>query len=543
MTWFEHNRQLQAPQGETFPFDIRHNSTCLEEAFIEDDGRLCLRISAEAGVINTGEVVYRHNSELVQVPLNCVHQDEHLTFWETHLTPPAFPLHYYFRLSTTTGQALLGATGLQASLPSAVWFCLEEAPNVNVPTWARGIVFYQIFPDRFARGSDALPADEPWGDEPTSTGFKGGNLSGITDRLDYLFDLGINAIWLNPVFKSPSNHRYDTTDFYSIDERLGSTEDLCKLVEQAHERGMRVILDGVFNHISEAHPFFIDVKEKGKASPYWSWFTVRRWPFQSRGDEDYATWWGHGHLPQLKMEHPDVRAYFIEVGTYWLEHTGIDGWRIDVAGEIPVSFWRHFRQAIKSVNPEAYLVAEVWGDARAYTQGDSFDATMHYPFRRAVLAFLRDELDATRCASYLNRLYYRLPRQVAEVQYNLLGSHDVSRIQHELGGDHQHVKMAMALQAAYPGVKALYYGDELGLPGEGDPDCRRSFPDVVGLQANTLYTYVRELSKMQRDHPALRLGEFKCYAEGKNRLVVERRLLQDSITLKLDRTGATITWT
>lgn len=310
----------------------------------------------------------------------------------------------------------------------------------------------------------------------------------------------------------------------------------------ARERGIRVILDGVFNHVSEAHPFFLDVKEKGEASPYWSWFNIRRWPFQGYGDDDYMSWWGHGHLPQLNLENPDVQTYFIEVGTYWLERTGVDGWRIDVAGEIPIPFWRRFREAVKSVNAEAYLVAEIWGDARAYTQGDSFDATMNYPFRQTVLAFLTGKLDAVRCASYLNRLYYRLPRQMAQAQYNLLGSHDVSRVQHELDSDLERVKMAMALQIAYPGVAALYYGDEIGLQGEGDPGCRKSFPDFLDNQASALQSYVKNLIKMRSDFPALRVGDLKRYAEGENGLIVERRFGQEKTSLKLDRASATVSW-
>lgn len=541
MTWSEHDRNLQSPQGCVFPFDIRHNPTRLEEAFIEED-HLCLRLNVEPGVIIAGEVVCKQGAELVQIPLRRVHQDEHLDCWETQLLAPLFPLHYYFRLKVTTGQLLYGATGLQASLPSEVWFYLNNAPSAEVPAWARGATFYQIFPDRFARSADALAADEPWDAEPTSSGFKGGNLKGITERLDYLVDLSIDAIWLNPVFESPSNHRYDTVDFYSIDERLGSTEDLRELVGCARERGIRVILDGVFNHVSEAHPYFLDVKEKGEASPYWSWFNIERWPFQGYGEDDYMSWWGHGHLPQLNLNNSDVQTYFLEVGTYWLEHTGIDGWRIDVAGEIPISFWRRFHEAVKAVKVDAYLVAEIWGDARAYTQGDSFDATMHYPFRQTVLAFLTGQLDAALCAIYLNRLYYRLPRQTAQVQYNLLGSHDVSRIRHELGGDLERVKMATALQIAYPGVAALYYGDEIGLQGEGDPGCRRTFPDSLSHQSYELRNYVKELTKKRRDSPALRIGSVKCYAEDNDNLVIERRSGQEKIVLKLDRANSNIFW-
>jgi cyclomaltodextrinase / maltogenic alpha-amylase / neopullulanase len=545
MNAYQRDRELQMPQGETLPYDVRHAPEAREDADRRDDGTVMLRLRVEAGVVQQAEVVLFLDEVPRCIAMTRRSADTHEEVWESDAIPSAPPLSYYFRMQTITGQALLGRTGLQASLPREARFRLEERDAATVPAWARGAVVYQIFPDRFARvegeGGSGAEAFEPWDAAPTSAGFKGGTLRGIVGRLDALAALGVDALWLNPVFRSPSNHGYDTIDFFAIEPRLGSFADLRDLVRGAHARGMRVILDGVFNHVSEAHPFFVDVAHRGPDSPYWSWFKVRRWPFGRHDEDHYAAWWGHAHLPELDLANPEVQAYFLEVGRSWIREADIDGWRLDVAGEVPLAFWRRFRDAVRTEKPDAYLLAEVWGDARPFVQGDTFDATMHYAFRRAVLEFLSGGLDAPACARHLSRLYHRLPRSAAEAQFNLLGSHDVSRVRHDLRGDAQLVALALAIQFAYPGIAALYYGDEVGLDGVGDPGCRAAYPWDRPV-AYDLRPLVTQLAAQRRAHPALRTGSLQCRARGDDALEIVRTLDGDVVTLLVDRAARRASW-
>ena len=540
------DRALQMPQGETLPYALRHDPGRREDADRSGQVGVVLRLRAEPGVVRSAEVVLFVDEAPRRVAMTLHLSDPHEEVWESEPAAVDAPFTYYFRLQTITGQALFGRTGLQASLPREARFQAEALTPLDVPSWARGAVFYQVFPDRFARGLDDGTSDtrglEAWDADPTSSGFKGGTLRGITERLDALATLGVDAVWLNPVFRSPSNHGYDTIDFFAIEPRLGSAADLRALVDAAHARGMRVVLDGVFNHVSDQHPFFLDVLERGADSPYWSWFTIRRWPVERRDDDHYAAWWGHGHLPELDLHHPDVQAYFLDVGRHWVRETGIDGWRLDVAGEVPLAFWRRFRAAVRAENPDAYLLAEVWGDARPFVQGDTFDATMHYAFRRTVQEFLRGALDATACARHLARLYHRLPRAVAEAQYNLLGSHDVSRVRHDLGDDVELVELAFAIQFAYPGIAALYYGDEVGLSGEGDPGCRAAYP-WHGPVPHDLRPLIARLSALRRAEPTLRHGDLHCRALDADALEITRALGDDTVTLIVDRASRSATWT
>lgn len=543
MNPFRQDRELQMPQGETLPYAFRHDPERREDADVRDDGRVALRLRAEAGVVERAEAVIFVEEAPLRVALTRRAADDHEEVWESDAIASATPFTYYFRIQTVTGQALLGRTGLQASLPTEARFRVAPGDPPEVPAWARGAVCYQIFPDRFARGdADADGDREPWDAAPTGTGFKGGTLRGIAGRLDALAALGVEALWLNPIFRSPSNHGYDTTDFFAVEPRLGSLADLRELVGAAHARGLRVLLDGVFNHVSDQHPFFVDVVQRGPDSPYWPWFKVRRWPFERRDEHHYAAWWGHRHLPELDLAHPEVQAYVLDVGRHWIREAGVDGWRLDVAGEVPVAFWRRFRAAVRAEKPDAYLLAEVWGDARPFVQGDAFDATMHYPFRRAVLEFLRGGLDARACGRHLDRLYHRLPRAVAEAQYNLLGSHDVSRVRHDLGGDAELVALAFAIQFAYPGIAAVYYGDEVGVDGAGDPGCRAGYPWDRPV-AYDLRELVSRLAARRRAEPALRRGTVRCRGLGADVLEIVRALDGDVVTLVVDRAARSASWT
>ncbi len=385
---------------------------------------------------------------------------------------------------------------------------------MTAPDWLQDAVFYQIFPDRFANGdpSNDPPNVHPWGAPPQITGFQGGDLRGVMQRFEYLLDLGITALYFNPIFLSSSNHRYNTYDYFRIDPKLGTLEDFRSLVNLAHRHGVRVLLDGVFNHCGRGFFAFADVLENGADSPYRDWFHIRRFPvdaFSPGKAQDYEAWWGFKSLPKFNTDTPAVREYIFSVARYWLEQ-GIDGWRLDVPNEIDDdSFWAQFRQVVKSVNPRAALIGEIWDIAPRWTDEAHFDGLMNYPVRKALLAYLNGEMGTQRFAEEIQAVVDAYPRRRLHAMYLPLGSHDTPRLWTLLGGDLEKVKLAFAFQFAFPGAPAVYYGDEIGLPGEADPDCRRAFPWDEAQWNRPLRAWVRRLIALRRESAALRRGAYR----------------------------------
>ena len=371
-----------------------------------------------------------------------------------------------------------------------------------------------------------------WDTLPTRENMFGGNLAGIVDKLDYIASLGVNAVYLCPIFKSNSNHRYHTVDYFEIDPVLGTLKDFDKLVKKAHKLGLRVILDGVFNHCSRGFFQFNSLMELGKNSPYVDWFHVHGWPLHAySGKPNYDCWWGYPALPKFNTDNPDVREYLFSVGEYWMKR-GIDGWRLDVPNEIDDdSFWQEFRRRIKAVNPEAYIVGEIWDEPSRWLQGDQFDGVMNYPLRRAVLAYLFDEKSIS-LAEFATRLREAFPKGRFGVQMNLLGSHDTIRLASLPCSNLQRVKLAFAILFFLPGAPCVYYGDEIGMIGGKDPDNRRAFPwdKLLEGQRKPIYNYIRELIELRNDSPVLRDGSLEIsYNVGRLELV--RTLGKKKMTL------------
>ncbi len=385
------------------------------------------------------------------------------------------------------------------------------------PAWVKDAVFYQIFPDRFCRSPryHAVGKFVDWNSKPTRENMFGGNLAGVEDRLKYIAGLGVNAIYFCPIFKSNSNHRYHTVDYFEIDPVLGTLEDFDRLVKKAHRLGIRVVLDGVFNHCSRGFFQFNSLMELGENSPYADWFHVHSWPIHAySGKPNYECWWGMPALPKFNTSNADVREHLFSVGEYWMKR-GIDGWRLDVPNEIDDdSFWQEFRRRVKAVNPEAYIVGEIWDDPSRWLRGDQFDGVMNYMFRKAVMAYLFDE-NPISTDEFCGRLQDAFPADRADIPMNLLGSHDTSRIQNQPCSDEARVHLAYALMFFMPGAPCVYYGDELGLKGGKDPDCRRTIPweNLKALQKNSVYQWILELIALRKQEDALRCGS----------LAVERR--------------------
>jgi len=468
------------------------------------------------------------------LPMTKRFSDVLFDYWQVAVRPPFRRLRYGFMLRSGRETVWYGENGFSRE-PFADAHGLFEYPFLHPgdvfrpPEWAKEAVFYQIFPDRFANGdpSNDPPGTEPWGGQPTPRSFFGGDLAGIIDRLDYLAELGVNALYLTPIFEAPSNHKYDTKDYRKIDPHFGDAETLRRLVAACHERGIRVVLDAVFNHCGAEFAPFVDVLEKGRDSAYAGWFHVREWPPAVRdGIPTYDTFAFVPTMPKLNTEHPKVRDYLLGVAEYWIETADIDGWRLDVADEVDHRFWRDFRKTVKRAKPDAYIVGEIWHDASPWLQGDEFDAVMNYLFADAVLDFFaKERIDAKQFADAIGSLLARYPDPVTEVAFNLLGSHDTPRLLTMCGGDKRRMKLAVLFQLTFPGAPCIYYGDEIGMTGGGDPDCRRCMIWDADRQDRDLFAHYRTLIALRRANSALRTGDFRFLRArpGDRRLVYERK--------------------
>ncbi|KST64896.1 glycoside hydrolase family 13 protein [Mastigocoleus testarum] len=412
--------------------------------------------------------------------------------------------------------------------------------QIQTPDWVKHAVFYQIFPDRFAKSQQTdgkllhNPSWEPWEAPPTLQGYKGGDLWGVIEQLDYIQDLGINAIYFTPIFQSACNHRYHTHDYYQVDPILGGNTAFRELLHAARQRNIKVVLDGVFNHASRGFFFFNDILENGPHSPWLDWFRIEGWPLAAyTGDSppNYVGWVGNRALPVFNHDNPEVQEYIMKIAEYWLK-VGIDGWRLDVPFEIKTpGFWEEFRKRVKAINSEAYIVGEVWGDSRQWLDGNQFDGVMNYLFTGPTIAFTAGDrvmreyvqgrdyevypaLSATEYANKIQELLKLYPWEIQLTQLNLLASHDTARLLTITGGDVASVELATLLLVTFPGAPSIYYGDEVGLPGGIDPDSRRGFPSNENWNQDILKIH-RELIALRNRYTCLHTGKYQVlFTEG-----------------------------
>jgi glycosidase len=377
-----------------------------------------------------------------------------------------------------------------------------------VPAWVKDAVFYQIFPERFANGDTSIdpPGTQPWGGTPTPRNYFGGDLRGIISRLDYVCSLGVTALYLNPVFASSSNHKYQTRDYMSIDPAFGDERVFKELVDSCHRRGLRIILDGVFNHTGVDFFAFADVKKLGAASKFRDWYFFHGFPVGSPRAPNYECWWSIGSLPKLNTGNPDVRRYLFDVTRHWTA-LGIDGWRLDVPNEIPHEFWIEWRGLVRSINPDAYIVGEIWGDGTPWLRGDQFDAIMNYRVRAACLEFFASRTSTVQTFdAALAAACREHPDEVNLAAFNLLGSHDTERFLTLCGGDEAMWKLGVLFLLTYPGTPCLYYGDEVGMTGGKDPACRGTMVWEPERQNLRLLEFTRRMIALRRDHAVFRRG-------------------------------------
>lgn len=386
---------------------------------------------------------------------------------------------------------------------------LREEEMFEVPQWAANKVVYQIFPSRFAT---TQPVDkELWYKAPiTPMDDLHGNLRGIIEHLDYIKDLGIDVVYLTPIFKSNSCHKYDTIDYYQVDPSFGTTEDLKELVQKSHERGMKVVLDAVYNHTGREFFAFQDILEKGEKSKYLDWYFIDELPPRGEWGEipNFKCFGYYGGMPKLNLKNPEVEKYITDVACYWIKECDIDGWRLDVGDEISHFFWKNFRKAIKAVKKDMLIIGEIWHYAGDFLEGDEWDTVMNYPFYLNLIDLLADEkINVSQFVQNLGYLKGRLNKKCYPLMWNLIDSHDTARFLHLCHDNKKKQHLAAAFQLLLPGMPMVYYGDEYAMPGANDPDCRRGMYWDEEYQDKEMYNWYKKLMQIRKAHACIVEGE------------------------------------
>ena len=445
--------------------------------------------------------------------------DECFEYYEANLQLPYNRICYYFKLEKGKEWTYYYADRFTKELPDRVvdgklidgrseyyqypFILRDEIPDV--PEWFKEAVVYNIFPDSFANGKCALQVrkkEQLLENGVTVKARLGGTLNGITENLDYIKKMGFNCLYLNPIFTAGEYHKYDVVDYYHIDPCFGTEEDFRRLVEDAHDRGMHIIIDGVFNHCSWRFFAFEDVVKNGEKSRYKSWFYDLTFPLRRPDDSDkipgYTCFAYERKMPKLNTSNREVQLYFADVGTYWIEKYHIDGWRLDVANEISREFWRIFRNAVKTAKSEAVLIGEVWENAHSWLKGDAFDSTMNYEFRRICMDYLADEQpDGITAAYEFEKMRLRYPDNIVRGQLNLLDSHDVPRFLSMCRGDGSLWKLGCILLILMPGVPSLFYGDECGMEGVLEEEYRQP---MLWERKDTFGDFICQIITIRNDY-------------------------------------------
>ena len=462
------------------------------------------------------------------IAMRRVAQDGCHDYYEAELELDLVCLRYFFELKDQDGRVCYYANcrfysdapddnDRMFDLPQT----LRETERFAVPKWAENKVVYQVFPSRFATSKDV--PDKIWYKTPMdrTTGL-GGDLKGIISKLDYLRDLGVDVVYLTPIFDSKSTHKYDTIDYYTIDPSFGTTEDLVELVDKAHALGLRVVLDAVFNHTAPEFFAFRDVEENWETSKYRDWYYCNGKPKRPKVPfvkPNYKCFSYFGGMPKLNLTNPETAQYCIDVALYWLRTAKVDGWRLDVGDEVSHYFWREFRKAVKAEFPDAIIVGEVWHYAADFLQGDEWDSVMNYPFLNACMDFVaKGEITATEYINDLGFLRGNLNNNCQSVMWNLLGSHDTARMLHRCGEDKRKMRLMAAMQLLMPGMPFIYYGD-----GGHDPDCRRGMLWDEARQDREQLAYYKRLIAIRKENPSLLELDGEQTAQDDTGLVTLRR--------------------
>ena len=526
--------------------------TYSEYSFAISTTQVVLRLRTAKGDLTGCTVLYgdRMDPHTPICTSTCVMQrkysDALFDYYEAVISPGVTRLCYFFQLFEDNSSLFYYNDGFfdKPDLNRQLYYSFhyirsEDIPDV--PNWAKQAIFYQIYPDSFAteyRRISCHASSNLQDDGNVSHSLYGGTLKGIYENIDYFVALGIDCLYLTPVFRSSSWHKYDTADYFDIDPCLGTKEDLRKLVSVCHHHRIRIILDGVFNHSGSAFFAFRDLLDKGESSHYRDWFYPKSFPIVNGKNPNYECFAYVGDMPKLNTGNPEVRDYLISVGKYWIKEFDIDGWRLDVANEVDQPFWRKFREEIKSIKQDALLISEIWDDARGFLGGDQFDSAMNYNLYFACVEFFaKGSIKPRDFSERVQYLLIRYKRQIQQAQLNLIGSHDVPRFLSLAGEDKRKLILAALFLMTHVGMPMLYYGDEKGLTGIEEADYRR--PMVWGGQETPVLDVYHRLIILRKQCMDAMLGEYITLLADDCCYSYERRGEIHSVTVLLNNSDRT----
>ena len=561
-------------------YDFRFDFNDKKYFSISQDGTGRFRVHTEKNISKLWLLL--EDEDFRPVELRKYAETDRFVFWGVQVEFRANVAKFSFAATTEDNLNLyLGTSGIANFIsPSEKWIYDSSIyQRHSIPDWVYGSVMYQVFPERFANGRSEINPENTveWGSVPTRLDFQGGDLYGVIDKLDHIESLGVNILYLNPIFLSGSTHKYDSWDHFKVDPTLGGDNGLRDLISNCHDRNIKVILDCSLNHVHPRHFAFQDIVKNGENSEYKNWFTIfdyhvrlihrphlyantykvgwdgneeeyKRYlektfdetkvPVEVRDDDgpivepSYKAWWGVPDMPKVNFESKEARQWALDVTKHWIENFDIDGWRMDVAKELDFSFWKEFRDIAHKANKETLLISEIFGDTSQWLQGDRFDGTMNYSFREAMTDyFATKRINNKEFADSLANLYSMYSFEALSSCQNLLSSHDVKRFLNRCGNEEDGILGAIFLQATFPGIAGIYYGDEIGLGGADDPFNREPFPWHSEESWNsTILDYTKKLMNIKKSSSIFKYGRFELLDDNEQ-FVAFRRILKDESML------------
>lgn len=512
-----------------------------EMAFLDDPQTMHIRLRTAKGDIKTVQLLHGDPYSLrslasikppfyiTPTPMKKILSDDLYDYWQVAVTEPKKRLAYAFDITSVDGirtvytdHGYIQPDDHEALEDLNTYFRMpffQEIDMFHSSEWVKNTVWYQIFPERFANGdrSNDPIGTKKWNasDHPGRQDFYGGDLQGVLDHLNHLQKLGVNGIYFNPLFKAPSNHKYDTEDYYQIDPHFGNAALFKEVVTQAHQRGIHVMLDAVFNHIGDKSLQWQDVLKNGQRSKYASWFHVNKFPatytptknFEFTPDATYDTFDYTPHMPKLNTANPAVQEYLLGIAKYWIKEFDIDAWRLDVANEIDHHFWKRFHKETTALKPDFYILGEIWHTSQAWLNGDEFSGVMNYSYTGAILDhFINHRISAEQMIDHLSNQLMKYRDQTNQMMFNVLDSHDTARIMTQARGNRNLVKETFAFTFLQPGTPSIYYGTEYGMDGDNDPDCRKPMNWVPDDDGQDMFTFFKKLVALRRNYADLIAG-------------------------------------
>lgn len=517
-----------------------------EDCFVIDHSHVKIRLYTAKDDVEKVIVHYTDNylppKQAKELEMEKIGSGQVNDYWGATLTAPYHRIKYTFEIIGKDGShVLFGDRSIEKFSDKklredGMYFKVpyfHDIDRIKTPKWLKDIVWYQIFPERFANGDKSNdPANvKEWNpeDHPGREDFYGGDLQGVLDHLDDLQKLGVTGLYFCPIFKASFNHKYDTIDYLQVDPAFGDKDLFAKVVNEAHKRGMKVMLDAVFNHLGDQSMQWQDVVKNGEKSRFKDWFHINSYPVEpyrdpSKGEKNppYETFAFEKHMPKLNTANPEVQDFLLEIATYWVKYFDIDAWRLDVANEVDHHFWKRFHDELVKIKPDFYIVGEIWHSARPWLQGDQFTGVMNYPYTLQIEDhFFKHKMNAKDLSEHLTDQLMMYPDMVDQAMMNMLDSHDTARIL-TLAKDNQDLALqAVAYEFVQPGVPCIYYGTEMGMSGDNDPDCRK--PMDWSKINGPVWQRVHELVKFRLDHSdTLNKGTVKLTVTEKGLLKVER---------------------